>query len=197
MRLLRNSWHIWVVTLFVTLVGIGMQAQVVISNETLASTTLVVNSKGTSNAKCSTVGCTAKAPVFKSIPVTCPAGIGQTCTFHIFFNVKVVIYQSCTGNGCLGPSGSTDYFQFLVDGAAPTPGPTNEQGGFSFAKDVETETTNPSEASYDISLVAAVTNVSSQDHDIAVNLECVDSLDLGDCSVSSQASTMRVDVFEP
>ena len=63
-------------------------AQTVISNETLMTTTFVVN-KQVATARCGQSGCRSRAPIFAAIPVTCPAAIGQTCTFHISLDAKV------------------------------------------------------------------------------------------------------------
>jgi hypothetical protein len=102
-------------------------AQTVISNETLVSTTFVVN-KQSASAICGFSGCHAKKSVFAPITVTCPAATGQTCIFHIVLDAKTSI-NTC-GN-CLG-AGVTGFYQFLVDGAAPTIGPTDEDGFYLF-----------------------------------------------------------------
>jgi hypothetical protein len=83
-------------------------AQTVLSNETLVSTTLVVNTQ----TRFGKPGCRTKTPMFAAIQVACPAPIGQTCTFHISLDAKVSL-----------SNGWTTFYQFLVDGAAPRSGP--------------------------------------------------------------------------
>lgn len=175
--------------------GTIVNAQVVISNEKLATTTLVVN-KSVVTADCATVGCSARKRILTSIPVTCPASLGQTCTFHIEFDAKAQVYIICTP-GCLGSSGSTNAFQFLVDGSAPLPGPTDDEGNYIFSRYSYSYSTRPAGAPYVASVVATVTNSSSQNHTIDVNLGCEDTLKYGGCQVTANWSTMRVDVFEP
>jgi hypothetical protein len=58
----------------------AVTAQTIISNETLVSTTLIVNTKD-AKAICRTTGCRAKTALFAPINVTCPAATGKTCTF--------------------------------------------------------------------------------------------------------------------
>jgi hypothetical protein len=82
----------------------------IISNETLVASTFVVNQTEVA-AKCNTTGCFSKKPMLTSIPVTCPAAIGKTCTFHIQFDAKVETSLLCQ-NGCLGQGPQTS-FQFL------------------------------------------------------------------------------------
>jgi hypothetical protein len=84
--------------------------QTINSNETVVSTTLIVNTKD-AKAICRTTGCRAKTAMFAPINVTCAAAAGKTCTFHIFLDAKASFGDFC--NLCQG--GGADYFQFLVD----------------------------------------------------------------------------------
>jgi hypothetical protein len=181
------------VVIFTTII---MTAQTVISNETLVTTTFVVN-KTDAAAKCGQPSCTAKTPILKSIPVTCPAAIGQTCTVHIAFDAKVSLGSICTM--CEGPAGVTAY-QFFVDGVPPTIGPTDVHGNYLFADNVFTDGKvqegRSNRQSYPASVISAVTNTSSQSHSIDVNLVCRGN-GFGGCAVVAHGSTMRVDVFEP
>jgi hypothetical protein len=177
----------------------SMKAQTVISNETLVTTTFVVN-KTPATAKCDKVGCTAHVPMLKSIPVTCPAAIGQTCTFHIALDAKVALsfdlfgYRACFSTGFNG-------YEFLIDGALPTVGPIDPGGNYLFAVNVYTCTENSggifNRQSYPASVIATVTNTNSTSHTIDVNLVCGDSLKQGGCEAIAHNSAMRVDVFEP
>ena len=176
----------------------GATAQTVISNEAQVTTTFVVN-KTDATAKCGKPGCTAKTPILKAIPVTCPAAIGQTCTFHIAFDAKVSLTFPCAGD-CAGPSPTTSY-QFLVDGLAPAIGPTDGQGDYQFASNVETVSHfvpfHFSRQSFAASVIATVTNTNSNNHTIDVNIRCHDTAAEGGCEAIAHWSTMRVDVFEP
>jgi len=173
-----------------------MKAQTVISNENLVTTTFVV-SKTDATAKCGTPSCTAKTPMLKSIPVTCPAAIGHTCTVHIAFDAKVSLGSICTM--CEGPA-SVAAYQFLVDGVPPTIGPTDSHGNYLFADNVITDGKvqegRSNRQSYPASVIAAVTNTSSPGHLIDVNLLCRGN-GFGGCAAVAHWSTMRVDVFEP
>jgi len=182
--------------LIVLLSTIETTAQVVISNEKLVATTFVVNKKPTT-VSCSQPGCSAKAPILTSIPVTCPAAKGGTCTFHISFDAKITVDLPCGGHDCGGQSDSADSYQFLVDGAAPTPGPTTGEGEYFFARYVASSTLDPSRQSYPASVIATVTNSGSRHHSIDVSLRCVETLKYYGCGAVALWSTLRVDVFQP
>jgi hypothetical protein len=172
-------------------------AQTVISNETLMSSTFVVN-KQSATAKCGTAGCSARTFMFAPVSVTCPAATGQTCTFHISLDTKTSIQlpPSCQ---CLG-SGATGFFQFSIDGVAPTIGPTDANGHYLFEANGYTANLIGHQAarlSYSASVITAVTNSGSNTHTIVLNVGCSDALKEGGCGVTTHWSTMRVDVFEP
>jgi len=176
------------------LAPIAMKAETVISNETLVSTTFVANKK-TSTAKCGTSGCRARTQMLVPISVTCPAPTGQTCTFHISLDAKVSAVLPCN----CGAGQQISFYQFLVDGAAPTIGPTDKEGDYLFERSVYTygPAQYASRQSYPASVVATVTNSKSNSHTIAVNLGCDDYYPEGGCETTAYWSTMRVDVFEP
>lgn len=174
--------------------ALTMNAQTIISNETLVATTFVVNTK-TSVARCNKPGCSAAAPILSSIPVTCPEALGATCTFHISFVAKVAIELLCSN--CGGGSDVLDGYQFLIDGQAPTPGPTDSAGNYSFDFDTYTAAGFPTKMSIPASVVGVVTNSTSPSHTIDVKLSCVDVLKIRGCGVEALNSTMRVDVFVP
>jgi len=167
-------------------------AQTIISNETLVTTTFVVNRKP-ATAYCGGTGCRATVSMFAPLLVSCPASTGQTCTFHISLDTKVSIGFA---NGCctLGPTG---FYQFLVDGVAPTIGPTTKHGDYLFEKNVLLSVPVASRQSYPASVLTAVTNSSSNSHTISVKLGCQDADNEGGCQATAYSTTMRVDVFEP
>jgi len=172
------------------------KAQVVISNEQFYDSTFVVDEKS-ATARCDQPGCAAETPILKSIPVKCPGGDGDTCTLHIFFDAKVTVLLPCGGQGCAGTSGATNSYRFLVDGVAPTPGPTGEHGEYVFGKNVISDTDYPARQTYTGSVVAQLKNVGSRDHEIAISLRCVDTLKFHGCGLVASHSTLRVDVFIP
>jgi hypothetical protein len=167
-------------------------AQTVISNETLVATTFVVNTKD-AKAICRHADCVAKTAMFAPIQVTCPAATGKTCTFHIFLDAKASVGGFC--NLCQ-PAG-VDYFQFLVDDAAPTIGPTDAQGFYRFAQNIVGIVSNEIRQSFPASVVTTVTNSSSNNHTVALNIACRSNPGEGGCETTAHASTLRVDVFEP
>jgi hypothetical protein len=97
----------------------AVTAQTINRYETLVSTALIVNIKD-AKAICRTTGCRAKTAMFGPINVTCAAAAGKTCSFHIFLDAKASFGDFC--NLCQGDG--ADFFQFLVDDAPPTIGPT-------------------------------------------------------------------------
>jgi hypothetical protein len=169
-------------------------AQTVISNESLVSTTFVVN-KAPATAKCKNAGCSAKTPMFAPVLVTCPAVTGQTCTFHISLDEKVSLGGICCQYGNAG----TVSLQFLIDDAAPTIGPTRANGLYLVTKNVVTFGGDDVRQGFSASVLGVVTNSGSNDHAVALSIACADSsVTHGHgCSVASRSSTMRVDVFEP
>jgi hypothetical protein len=170
-------------------------AQAVISNETLVSTTFVV-SKTAATAKCGRNGCVATTSMLAPVPVTCPAATGQTCTFHISLEARTAVgFPAACKCSAAAPAG---LYQFLIDGAPPTIGPTSVEGNYVFERWAYTSSI-PERAiqSYPASVLTTVTNSSSNSHTIAVNLGCQDSNGNGGCAATAQSVTMRVDVFEP
>jgi hypothetical protein len=177
-------------------------AQTVISNETLVTTTFVVN-KTAATAKCGSAGCRAKTSMFAPISVICPAATAQTCTFHISLDTKTTISYRCGQNAGCFEAGPTGFYQFLVDSAAPTIGPTDGNGDYLFETNAWIGSANGSgprprmRQSYAASVLGAVTNSSSNNHTIVVNVGCSDTQKAGGCIATAHWSTMRVDVFEP
>jgi hypothetical protein len=180
-------------------------AQTVIGNETLVSTTFVVN-KTSATAKCGKTGCHAQIPMFATIPVTCPSAIGQTCTFHISMDAKISTTFRCDRQGGCAAPGPLGFYQFLVDGVAPNIGPTGPNGDYIFDISATTVSSNAvgtieTRQSYPASVVASVTNSVSNNHTISVSVGCDDVNGEGNgingCAATAHWSAMRVDVFEP
>jgi hypothetical protein len=168
--------------------------QTILSNESLVTTTFVVN-KSDATARCGKPGCKAVKPMLESIPVNCPAPTGQTCTFHIALDAKVSMsFNFHEGAQGSGPIGS---YEFLIDGAPPTLGPTDAHGNYLFERNVITQSEQnnfPDRQSYPASVI---TSTQSGNHTIDVKIACTDDLKVGGCEVTAHWSTMRIDVFEP
>jgi hypothetical protein len=181
------------------------KAQTIISNETLVSTTFVVNQQ-TATANCGRTGCRATTSMFAPISVACPAATGKTCTFHISMDTNASASYRCgSKGGCFG-GGPTAFFLFLVDGAAPTIGPTEATGEYIFGKNVFTSSDDGGQnspwnrivrQSFPASVLSTVTNSSSNNHTIAVSIGCRDTPKALGCEASAFTTTLRVDVFEP
>jgi hypothetical protein len=124
--------------------------------------------------------------MFAVIPVTCPAATGQTCTFHISLDAKVSMILGARG-----------FYRFLVDGIPPTIGPTDKDGDYLFMENIPIGQGFPLRQSYPASVVATVTNTSSNSHTIMVSVGCAGGNASDGCNTTSHRSTMRVDVFEP
>jgi hypothetical protein len=168
----------------------AMKAQtVIISNEHLVSTTLVVN-ETKSATSCKVIGCSAKPVLlFKPIHITCPRGVGKTCTLNITIDAKTDLSPDAKG-----------LYEFSLDGVAPTPGPTDKHGFYLFslyAPQSDYGADLPVRQSYPASIVGTVTNSRSRDHTIDVRVTCTDWLAQGSCEATTYRSTMRIDVFEP
>jgi len=192
---------VWVLVAFTAIVlqATTMKAQTTISNETLVTTTFVVNETSVT-ASCKKGGCTASSPMLQSIAVTCPAATGKTCTLHLELQAKVATsFPGPKGNAGAGPAA---FYQFSVDGAPPTPGPTDAKGNYLFGKSVSTAAEGNkaglfSRQNYPASVVATVTNTSSSNHTIDVNLVCQAENQETGCAAQGGWATLRVDVFEP
>jgi hypothetical protein len=132
--------------------------------------------------------------MFKPIHVTCPAGFGKTCTLNVALVAKTFVFP-CE-SGCTG--GNEGMYQFLIDGKAPVPGPTDDKGFYVFSiYGVGFYSPYDTRVSYPASIVGKVTNLRSKDHKIAVSVSCADVTRLSLCEASAHWSTMRIDVFEP
>lgn len=156
-----------------------VEAQTVISNEKLVSTTLVV-AKQHKEAVCDIPGCTAKTAMFDPVTITCPGGSGQTCTIHIALDAKVSFINE-------------GFYQFLIDDAAPTIGPTGDGGGYTVVRGFSLNLT--SRLSMPASVVGTVVNSGLGTHTIAVNIGCDNDQDV--CEIDANSTTMRVDIFQP
>lgn len=189
----RRAGTVQILSIFAAIAigAIQTYGQTVLSNETLVTTTLVVN-KTPITAKCYGNGCSAEKKYLTSIPVTCPAGSGKTCTFHIALDVKVDIGTPENGSA----EGTLGFYRFLLDGAAPTVGPTGPHGGYLFEKNIYTNSENSSAALRLNYPASVVTSTASGNHTIDVYVGCTDTGN-GGCALTGRWGTMRIDIFEP
>jgi hypothetical protein len=163
-------------------------AQTILSNEALVNGTLVVNTQS-ATAGCGKAGCRAKTPMFAAIQVACPAPIGQTCTFHISLDAKVSL--STDGRLFTSSWSMVPHQRFA---------PTDRYGVYLFQENVVGIKGLSIRQSDPASVVATVTNSSSNNHSITLNtldIGCIDSFNISGCATTARESTMRVDVFEP
>lgn len=154
-------------------------AQTVISNETLVpnGTTLVV-SKTPVTVDCNGT-CSSQKPLFSPVSINCP---DSTCTVHVALTIQ------------FSDDGGQIYSKFLIDSAAPTPGPTDSSGFYPLFENVQ-GFINPPITSAPAAIVATV---GSGTHSLQVSLACTGiNNDNDGCGAVATSSTLRVDVFTP
>jgi len=118
--------------------------------------------------------------LFPVAKIVCPALASKSCTFYV--HVETATTASI----------SVGQFKFLVDGVAPTPGPTDPSGFVIFSAGVNDET-----EAFSYAVVGKVTNsVDNQSHTIEVDLGCT-SGGIITCQVGAGAATLRIDLFQP
>lgn len=131
--------------------------------------------------QCSTFGCRALSPMVPTTSIVCPALANQTCTYNIFAQGSLHV-----------TFGDSQFFRFLIDRAAPNPGPTFSDGTVIF------EQIPPAFES--AAVTGIVTNgVDNQAHVIRVDFGCEDNVtspNVG-CVANIQLPSVRIDVFRP
>jgi hypothetical protein len=165
------------VALLALLAASAAPAQTVISNETVvpAGTTLVVSQTPVA-VSCNGI-CSNEKRLLAPVAVNCP---DPTCTVHIALDSQLT-----------GAGGQTSV-RFLLDGAAPVPGPTTPAGLYALWGNALGANGAP-QASVPASLVATV---GTGAHMIAFGLYC-SSGNAGGCGVTASTATVRIDVFTP
>ncbi len=117
------------------------------------------------------------------VHIICPQPAGATCTYYIHLETQASVSANDSG-----------VFEFLVDGIAPTPGPTDYRGFF------EWDTADPNSTvmqARSYAVVAQVTN--SQDnepHGIEAQFGCVDLTGDG-CSSTMGLASMSIALYKP
>jgi len=159
------------------------QAQTtILPDEALQSSTLLIH-KGDSTATCTGSICKARHAMFRPVTVQCPAASGGTCTFHISLNAQVETDES---NPIVA-------FQYLVDNAAPSPGPTDADGNYQLLANRVTSAGSPPFQSFSAAVDATVTG--SGDHTIGVYIACMGTG--SGCKAIAHWSELKVDIFLP
>jgi len=140
-------------------------------------------SSGGASASCGSAGCFAATAIY-SQKIVCPVTNGESCTFE----VDVSSFAFIDGGNPL--PGDLYYYQFLVDGAAPTGGGTDNNGLVALI--------GPNIiAAYSVS--SGVINTSkNQNHQIVVNIACLaGSNSSNGCSAGEGPGTSTIRVFTP
>ncbi len=154
-----------------------------LGNRVLQKTTFMISTSSIP-AVCSTSGCVASTPVF-SKSVQCPRPAGQTCTFYLHLESTVN-----------GTALDNELFKFLVNGVAPTPGPTDSNG---FTRwdlgDPDSGAIQGEARSF--AVVAKVRNSSAnQSHAVEVDIACEDQTGDG-CSATMAFASLSMAVYTP
>jgi hypothetical protein len=117
------------------------------------------------------------------VHIICPQPAGATCTYYVHLETQASVSANDSG-----------VFQFLVDGIAPTPGPTDFRGFF------EWDTADPNSTvmhARSYAVVAQVTNLqANQPHSIEVEFGCVDLTGDG-CSSTMGLASMSIALYKP
>lgn len=150
----------------------------------LISTTLRTNA-GTTTVSCTSSLCENLGLVFEpSVAfIKCPHAAGGTCTYYLHLETQVSVSSLDTG-----------VFEFLVDGVAPSPGPTDAMGFFAW------DASDPNSSilqARSFAVVAQVTNsASNQTHSIEVQFGCIDTTGDG-CSATKGLTSMSIGLYTP
>ena len=115
--------------------------------------------------------------------ITCSQPAGATCTFYLNLQTQASVTANDSG-----------IFQFLVDGVAPRPGPTDIHGFFVWDT-ADPNSTVMQARSY--AVVARVTNSrANQAHGVEAEFGCIDLTGDG-CSATMGATSMSIGLFTP
>ena len=128
------------------------------------------------SASCGTANCTATINAYtENIP--CPGAAGVQCTYEV--GISAEAYVNANGSDCC----TAGIYQFLIDGAIPTGGGTNN-GFYNWAQN---GSTGAFTSTYNVT--SQVKNTSAnQSHSIVVNFGCYsEANDLGCSAVSGEA----------
>lgn len=117
------------------------------------------------------------------VHIICPQPAGATCTFYVHLETQASVTANDSG-----------IFQFLVDGVAPSPGPTDVRGFFAWDT-ADPNSTVMQARSY--AVVAQVTNLqANQPHGVEAEFGCLDLTGDG-CSSTMGLANMSIALYTP
>lgn len=135
-------------------------------------------------ASCSGI-CSTITGLFAAVDVLCPGIAGKTCVYYVHLEANVAD----------PPGGNNGEFLFLVDGAAPNPGPTNGDGSYSWIYNDPLDGGALNARSY--AVTATVTNgTANQSHSIEVDVGCA-ALHGNGCSIDAGLANLAIAVYTP
>ena len=115
--------------------------------------------------------------------IACPQPAGATCTYYVHLETQASVSANDTG-----------IFEFLVDGGAPSPGPTDVRGFFAWDT-ADPNSTVMQARSY--AIVAHVTNSKdNQSHSVEAEFGCLDLTGDG-CSATMGLANMSIALYMP
>jgi hypothetical protein len=161
-------------------------------DEILADNSLLMKStsfRTTTAARAITCPDSCETPLFspKAIDVTCMVAVRDPCILYIQVEARVAVLQA----------GNAGTFRFLVDGKAPTPGPTDGTGVVGWADSIPPLISQgPFKEARSFAVVAKVTGGK---HSVEVDMGCVRKTNVipKQCSAFSGFATLKVAAYAP
>jgi hypothetical protein len=139
-------------------------------------------------ASCNSAECIQFEPMFTE-QVVCPVERGDSCMFQI-----TIESQNKVGSIGNHTNGENGLYEFSVDGAAPTPGPVDANGCYSWSHD---QPNSGATIGTSYAVTAIVKNaVAKQAHSVEVLIGCQESKgDVFGCSASAGLANLQVAVY--
>jgi hypothetical protein len=169
---------------FFMLGSIPSLTQTTVLNRVLKKTHFITNT-AVVTATCNLSSCGTFTAIFPQVNIVCPVLAPKTCTYYIALESQDTVTDNDNG-----------FFQFLIDGVAPTPGATDSSGFYSWLSgDPNSGSRVTDSRSY--AVIGEVTNsTNNQAHGIKVSIGCRDNDGAG-CTATTRFATLRIDVFTP
>jgi len=138
-------------------------------------------------AGCIGAACTSPKIFDPALGLVCPVAAGKTCTYYIHLESQVQVSAQDAG-----------LFRFLVDGAAPSPGPTATDDSFTWLdNDPDSNVLSHFEVK-SFTVTAKVTNTTAnQSHSIEVQIACSDTNADGGCAAKAGFAVLEVKIHTP
>jgi hypothetical protein len=176
-------------TVMLSIVLPANAAPAFLKNRTLVNTYFATNTGV--KAACGPALCTAApVPLFAPapLPIECPGKVGATCTFYIHLETDDSVTKQDRG-----------FFQFLVGGVPPVPGPLLG-GGFFIWDNADPNSAVAMPFSHSYAVTAFVTNNAlNQVWPVLVSLSCLDTglaPPVG-CTATNFLANLEVQVYTP